>query len=157
MLSAWVAEERNRISGQELTEGEERAFSDLVKKAKERELEAWEQLRVFSPIQPGTQQENLVDTRWVLAWKEVDGVKTAKARLAAKGFQGPDLRMGNVDIAGCVSCRSSHLQVVSLGALRKWPLWSLDIKNAFLQADGFDRDVLLRAPCAWNSKDSRRV
>ena len=65
--------------------------------------------------------------------------------------------MGNVDSAACVSRRSSHLQVISLGALGKWPLWSLDIKNAFLQADGFDRGVFLRAPREWNSKESRRV
>ena len=74
-----------------------------------------------------------------------------------KGYQAPDLRMGNVDIAGCVSRRSSHLQLISLGALRKWPLWSLDIKNAFGQADGFDRDVFRRAPCGWNSTDARRA
>ena len=30
-----------------------------------------------------------------------------------------DLRNGNVDIAGCVSRRSSHLRLVSLGALKK--------------------------------------
>ena len=65
--------------------------------------------------------------------------------------------MGNVDVAGCASRRSSHLQVISPGASRKWPPWSLDIKNACLQADGLDCDVFLRAPCAWNSKDSRRV
>ena len=33
VLSAWVAEGRNRILGQEWTESEERTFSDLVYKA----------------------------------------------------------------------------------------------------------------------------
>ena len=36
-------------------------------------------------------------------------------------------------------------------------LGALDIKNAFLQANGFDREVYLRAPCERNSKDTRRV
>ena len=88
--------------------------------------------------------------RWVLAWKEVDGEKTAKARLAASGYQDPDLRMGNVDVAGCVSRRSSQLQATSLGALMQWPPWTPDI-----QADGFGHEVSLRAPCVWNSKDAR--
>ena len=71
----------------------------------------------------------------------MDGIKKEKARLVAKGFQDPDLTEGLVDTSGCVSLRSSHLQVVSLSALNKWKIWSLDIKNAFLQADGFDRVV----------------
>ena len=75
----------------------------------------------------------------------------------AKGYQDPDLRTGNVDITGWVSRSSPHLQVISLGALTKWPLWSLDIKNAFPQVGGFDREVYLRAPCGWGSKEARRA
>ena len=112
--------------------------------------------RVLSPVNSGTQSKDLVDTRWVPAWKEDDGEKTVKARLAAKGFRDPDLRIENADTAGCVSRGSSHFRVTSLGALGKWPLWSLDIKNAFLRADGFAREVYLRAPCGRNSKGARR-
>ena len=93
----------------------------------------------------------------MLTWKEVEGEKTAKARLVAKGYQGPDLRMGNVDIARCASRRSFHLQAISPVALKKWPLWGLDIENVFPQADGFGREVVLRVPCEWNPKDTRRV
>ena len=88
---------------------------------------------------------------------EVEGEKTVKAGLVAKGYQDPDLRMGNVDIAGRVSRRSPHFRAISLGARTQWPLWTLDIKNAFLQADGFIREVNLPAPSAWNSRDTRRV
>ena len=56
-------------------------------------------------------------------------MKTVKARFVAKGYQDPDPRNGNVDIAGCVSRRSSHLESISLGALKKWAIYSLDIKN----------------------------
>ena len=61
----------------------------------------------------------------------------------AKGYQDPDLWEGIVDTFECVSLRSSHLQVISLGAVMRWKLRSLDIKNAFLQPDEFDRDGLL--------------
>ena len=146
-LSAWIAEDPNRILGKELTESEARTFSDLAHEAKVRESEAWAHFWVFSLVQPGTQSRDLVDTRWALTWKEFEGEKTIKVRLVARGYQDPDLRMGNVDIAVCVSRRSSHLQVISLVALGQWPLWSLGIKNAFLQADGFGRDGYFRAPC----------
>ena len=46
VLSAWVAEERDRIAGQESTEVGEGAHADLARMAKERELEAWEQFKV---------------------------------------------------------------------------------------------------------------
>ena len=42
-----------------------------------------------------TQAKDIVDTRWVLTWKEVDGRKTVKARFVAKGYQDPDLRDSN--------------------------------------------------------------
>ena len=151
VLPARVAEECSRILGQGVTESEERAFSDLARMAKVRELEAWEHFRVSSPAQPGTKPKDLADTRWVLAWEEVGGERTVKARLVAKGYQ------GNVDIAGCVSRRSPHLRAISLGALMKWPQWNLDTENAFLQAGGFDREVHLRAPFEWNSNATSRV
>ena len=68
-------------------------------------------------------------------------MKTVKAQFVANGYPDPDLRMDNVDIAGCVSHRSSHLRLISRGALKKRPQWSLEIKNVFPQADGFDREV----------------
>ena len=92
-------------------------------------MDAWEHFRVLSPKKSGTQSKDLVDARWVLTRKEVDGEKTAKARLVAKGYQDPDLRKGNVVIAGCVSRRSPHLQLISLEALTNRPLWSLDITD----------------------------
>ena len=64
----------------------------------------------------GTQTKDVVDTRWVLTWKEVGGKKTEKARLVAEEYQGPDLRDGNARIARCVNGRSPQLQLISLSA-----------------------------------------
>ena len=66
VLSAWVAGDCSRISGQALTEAEERNFADLVYKAKVRELEAWGQFKVSSPGKHGAESKDPVDTRWVL-------------------------------------------------------------------------------------------
>ena len=84
VLSAWVAEERNRVSGQESTEMAERAQAEPVLKAVEGEVDAWKQFKVYLPAQMGTQTEDVVDTRWPLSWKEVDGKKTVRARRLAK-------------------------------------------------------------------------
>ena len=141
VVSAWVAEACNRISGLKLTEVAGRVRADPAREARGRELEVWEQFKVSSAARLSARSRGMVDTRSALTWKEVGGVKTAKARLVAKGYQDPDLRNGNVDIAGRVSRRSPHFQLMSLGALNKWSIWSLDFKNAFRQADGFDRGI----------------
>ena len=70
-------------------------------------------------MQVGTQTEDVVETRWVLTWREVEGKKTVKVRFVAKRYQDPDLRDGNVDIAGWVNRRSSHLRLIFLIALKK--------------------------------------
>ena len=71
-----------------------------------------------------------------------DGKKCGRARLEAEGYQDPGLREGNVAAAGCVRLRS-------FGAIEKRRIWSLDIKDACPQADGFGRDVSLLAPTEW--------
>ena len=74
----------------------------------------------------------------------------------ATAYQGPDSKNGLVDTSRCVSFRSSHLQVVSLGALQKWGIRGLAAKNAFLRAVGLCREVFLRTPVGWNPKGANR-
>ena len=78
-----------------------------------------------------------------------DGRRSIRARLVARGYQHPDLQEGVVDTSWCVSLRLSHLQVISLCAIKKWKLRSLDITNAFSQKGGVTRDVLLQGPAEW--------
>ena len=62
VLSPWVADERNRVLGQELTESEERAHADLALKEKVRELEAWGLFKVFPRGVMGAQSKDLAVT-----------------------------------------------------------------------------------------------
>ena len=96
---------------------------------------------MFEPSSECNVSKQIVQTGWALTWQLADGGKSVEARLVAKGYQGPDLKEGVADFSGRVSLRSSHLQVISLRAVKEWELWSLDIKNAFLQADEFTMDV----------------
>ena len=63
----------------------------------------------------------------------MDGRRNAKARVAPKGCQDPDRRDGAFETSDCVSLSSSLFRVLSLGALAKWEIWSLDIENACLK------------------------
>ena len=66
-----------------------------------------------------------MDTRLALTWKTMEGKQDLKARLVAKGYQ--DLKGGLAKKSGRVSGRPSRLQVLSLGAHKKWDIWSLGI------------------------------
>ena len=99
----------------------------------------------------GAQTTDVADTRWVPTWKEAEGEETAKERLVATGYQDPDLKDGNVDIAGCVRVGASHVQLIPLGAVKKRRAWSSDITDAFSGAGGFVRGVFVQAPCEWDS------
>ena len=139
VLSLGVSGECCPGLGQDLTEERERTRVDLVRKADEKGLDVWKHVKVFPPVKMGSQSKDVADTRWALTWGVVEGAKTVRARLVAKGDQGPDLRNGNLDIAGCVSRRWPHIQLISLGALKKWAIWSLDIQDAFPRPDGLGR------------------
>ena len=119
-ISAWVADECNRVPGQEPSQEEEEMHADLVNKGKQREPEAWEKFDEFSPLSARKVQKQIVQTRWVLTWKMKEWQTCVKARLVAEGFEDPDLKEGLVETSGCVSLRSSHLHVISLSAIRKW-------------------------------------
>ena len=149
VLSARVAEERSRVSGRELAGEDERTRADPARRAKGGGLGLWKQFKVFSSSKMGAQPKDVGDTRRVPTWTEVGGARTVEARYVATGYQDPDLRNSKADIAGCARKRSYHSQIRAI--------WSLDTKNASHQADGFDREVYVRAPCGRDSEYIRRV
>ena len=74
-----------------------------------------------------------------------------------KSYQDPDSKGGILHISGRVSYRPSHPQVRSFAAPKKWRIWSLGIKNASLQTDGFRRGVFLRAPTEWGPSSGHAI
>ena len=114
VLSSRLAEERNRISAQESTKGGDRTSADPGNKAKVGELGAWEHFRVFSPEKSGARSEDLVDTRPVRTWQEVDGEKRRK----------PDWRPKDIGIR--ISVRAMRVLPVAWVAdplIRNWYPW----------------------------------
>ena len=108
-ISGWIAEERNRLSGRKLTEEEEKLGG--ARRVMRR--------GGYLAHVCGTSSTSVVDTRWAPTWKLAAREKDIQASSAAKGYRGPDLREGIVETSGGVSIRSSHLRVISLGALKK--------------------------------------
>ena len=74
------------VCGQEWSEEQGAAHVNLVRATEGTELEAWKYFGVAQPLNKGELGEVAVDTQWVLTWKMLQGVKTVKARLVARGF-----------------------------------------------------------------------
>ena len=64
----------------------------LVRGAKVIQLDASKRFRVSGTSKVGDISKAVVNTRWVLAWKLVDGRKCVKGCQAAEGFRDPDLK-----------------------------------------------------------------
>ena len=62
--------------------------------AKGSEINAWNGFKEPKLLQTGKNSKSIVDTRWALAREMVDGREALKARLAAKGYQGPGFLHG---------------------------------------------------------------
>ena len=77
-------------------------------------------------------------------------VDKCKARLVARGFSqsyGLDYEETFSSVAKMVTLRS----IFSLAAFKRWKLWQLDVKNAFLCGE-LDRDVFMEQPKGYVSK-----
>ena len=62
---AQAADARNRILGQELPPGQDRLYEKDASAAKTRELDDWSQFKVYSPMEPGKCNKDVVGTRWI--------------------------------------------------------------------------------------------
>ena len=68
-ISAWPADLRNDTLAKELSKEEETKYAPLARAASGRELAAWGEFDVFSPIAQANIEKTTVVTRWVLTWK----------------------------------------------------------------------------------------
>ena len=142
VLSAWVAEACIRVSGRNWRGGRTSACG----LRKRRKGGNWTQGISSKSFTCAHGRSDRGSGRHSLGAElgEVEGKKAIKARLVAGRYWGPNLRDGNLDIAGRVGRGSPHWRLISLSALKKWEIWSSDTKSAFCHTDGFDREVFVR-------------
>ena len=129
----------------------------MVRAAKGYELAAWSKVDVSTQEKEGAPSKAAAASRRILPWDMVDGRTHVKARPVAKDYQDPVSKEGQEESPCCASLRSSHLQILLLGALKKWELCTVDVRNAFSQPDDFTREGYLRATTEWNARGSKRI
>ncbi|CAK0801133.1 unnamed protein product, partial [Prorocentrum cordatum] len=119
-----------------LTLEEARAHEVEVRQAMKDELERWAELKAFQRI-PKDQATNIIDSRWVLKWKEIDGKKQVRARLTVRGFK--DMQSPELSTFAGTTTRWGQRLVNQVTAQRKWRLFSADISQAFLRGLTFEQ------------------
>ena len=119
-----------------LTLEEARAHEVEVRQAMKDELQRWAGLKAFQRF-PKDQADNIIDSRWVLKWKEIDGQKQVRARLTVRGFK--DLQSPELATFAGTTTRWGQRLVNQVTAQRKWRLFSADISQAFLRGLTFEQ------------------
>lgn len=103
-----------------------------------RELSAWHEMDAMIEVPRSSlpSEANLIGSH-VVYRRKPDG--TLKARIVPWGHRDVDKSYLRTD-APCMNVEVFRL-VISLAVGRKWDLCEMDVKAAFLQADGFKRDI----------------
>lgn len=109
--------------------------------AKKIELEQWKTMGVYKEVDDIGQ--DCISLRWVLKEKIDDnGMKTMKARLCVRGFE--EEHTFRTDSPTC--SREGIRLFLSTTASNGWKIHSIDVKAAFLQGKGLEREVTIRPP-----------
>eukprot|EP00972_Heterocapsa_arctica_P090588 13366778-Heterocapsa_arctica.AAC.1 len=78
---------------------------------------------------------NLVDSRWVIKFNMVNGVKMTKARLTVRGFM--DRYAGKLNTFTGTASRWGQRATSAVIARNKWALWTADVSIAFPRGKSF--------------------
>ena len=123
-----------------LNTAEQQANWPKVQAGMMKELKSWHNLGSWRKILR-KDAKNIIDSRWVVNWKLINGVKDIKARLVVRGFkdqQGEDLNT-SASTASRWGQRIVNQAVVEEG----WDLFSFDI-SAFSARIDIPRYVQVR-------------
>ena len=117
-------------------------FEDnIVREAKEKELESWRENEVYEEVEDEGQK--YISTRWLVTEKIKEGEKICKARLVARGFE-EEMEEWEKDAP---TCNAETLKFcLAVMKLKRWLCYSLDVKTAYLQGDEIQREVYLKPP-----------
>ena len=113
-----------------------------ILEAKQAELNSWIKHIVYEEVEDRDQK--VVSVRWVISQKFKENKMKYKAHLLAIGFEEDNLNSICKDSLTC--CKDNFCLTLSIIICNKWIIHSVDVKLAFLQGKGFDRDVYLKPP-----------
>ena len=115
--------------------------SDAVEQAKDAEMQNWKDNDVFEEVEDTGQ--GTISMRWVPTEKIVDGKTILKTRLVVRGFE-EDTENLRKHSPTCI--KESVRLLLAMASIRSWECHTVDVKAAYLQGDGINRDVYLKPP-----------
>ena len=91
--------------------------------------------------------QSVVGCRWVYKIKtKADGfIERYKARLVAKGFT-QEYDIDYEETFAAIACLTSVRCLIVVAAVRRWLLYQMDVKNAFLNGDLHEEVYMQRPP-----------
>ncbi|KAI3703060.1 hypothetical protein L6452_28815 [Arctium lappa] len=133
------------LSNHEPTSYKEASSNSDWQKAMDEELQALDKAQTwdFVPLPPGKKP---IGSKWVFKIKtKSDGsIDRYKARLVAKGFN-QEYGIDYEETFAPVARVTSVCSLLAIAATKQWPLFQIDVKNAFLNGD-LSEEVYMTPP-----------
>ena len=98
-----------------------------------KELQRWHHHQAWERA-PRHSAKNLLTSKWVLKWKDIEGKRVIKARLTVQGFKDRQ----QVDNYAGTTSRWGQRLILIIAAQMKWSLHSADVSEAFLRGLSFE-------------------
>ena len=141
--------QRSEVKLTQLTEEDRRRFHQ----AKLKEVDSWLSTETVTRVlRNQIPRENVMRSRWILTWKEVDDKEVKqgspkykpKARLVVLGFEDPEVE--NIPRDSPTMNKLSRMLILQHAASARWEIQSFDIKTAFLRGSEQSNRVLGMEP-----------
>ena len=111
-----------------------------INQAKINEYDKWIEERVIEEVADSGQDR--ISTTWVITTKMKENKEIVKARLVARGYEEEEKVR-----ADSPTCMKESIRIgLAISMTRKWKIYSLDVKAAFLQGNTIEREVFLKPP-----------
>lgn len=115
-----------------LTRDEALANAEACRVSMIKEFHRWNKHNAWRRM-PLSQSRNLLKSKWVLKWKQIEGSKQIKSRLVAQGFLD---KQDTVTFSGTTS-RWGQRILIAVATQMEWSLVSADVSEAFLRGITF--------------------
>ena len=113
-----------------LNSAEQQANWPKVQAGMLKEFRSWHSLGSWQKILR-KHAKNIIDSRWVITWKLINGVKDIKARLVVRGFK--DQQGEELNTSASTASRWGQRIVNQVVVEEEWDLFSFDVSTTFLQ------------------------
>ena len=142
---SWIDFSKDVSKIREMQENEEVMITisdEKTMEAKQKEIESWIDNEVFEEVE--WEGQPMISVRWIVTEKIKKEGKIIKARLVARGFE--EELEENIT-AESPTCSKEALRIALVVILMmQWSCNTIDIKSAYLQGHGINREVYLQPP-----------